>query len=444
MNERQLSWLERFYLYAHDLGCFNIVFLVRLQAAIDKDLFEQILSLLIKRHPLLQAKVLAKNNLPFFIIDSQNKNNLKVQSIVVNSKKDIWTIYENESQKRFKVNQSLWRILLVAQNDEGIKDIIFSFHHSIGDGISIISFIKNCLETYEKISQKTASFNSILKDRLKFSIPLDIESQIRHQKNFYTLCQGIFNIFSISWEKEVDFLPGETIPRDLSEPTKLLHIVLDKENTRNLQRSAKKAKTTIHGIFSAATLRSYQELFANQQLQVIRGVSQFSLRSHCQPVLPETEIINAQFGASHLPKYWQSIKDFWQLARECKQQLSASIPENLKLLLALSTVNPPPDLNFQPQKSGRTIKNNINISNLGHWQILCKSKTILLKEIWFYAANGVWFSSLSHWITGCNGKIFITIGYAPNIIPKDVVVKYSQHLEFLLKNVPRLNDHPFF
>ncbi|MDZ8226395.1 MULTISPECIES: condensation domain-containing protein [unclassified Nostoc] len=405
---RKLGLIENLFDILHDVGGMIDVNVARIEGAIKPAILQQALDCLQKVHPLLQSHIVnledgayfqweGTTKIPLYVIDKQDENQwLKVA--------------EEELHQKFPRNTSpLCRVTLLRSSiNNGINEIIMTFHHAIVDGMSCMLFVDQLLFYYQ---QMTAGENIPKVVTMQLLPPLEklLNSSLISKNNVA--------------EKQHDevistpqlIIEEEAPPSD--RHTCLVTRIVSQDMTLRLSDRCKQEKTTVHGALCAAMLLAAAKIaFTDLPLSLSCG-SNVNLRKYCKPEVSTGHIACFASIVEEIHTL-QSNTKFWNLARECKLKIShaISIGNPIARILSddLKNVNRDIILKMSNHQMGQ--KNTIHISNLGKFNLADKYGELKLKELYFATGQHLIGSSFWLGVVTIHEQLFCTFAHVVPLV----------------------------
>jgi NRPS condensation-like uncharacterized protein len=381
MDHRIVSPIEMYSVARNNADYYKaVVFYIRFQTSSFslsdwKLRIEKALRLTIEAQPRLRLQVDLSRKQPYFIILPISVFDTLPIRIFERSNDDeedefLNKILEDETNTGFVYNQTspLWRIALLVSSENDNFDMILTFNHAIGDGMSGMGFFTTLLDclserstrkfsldndrpSYELISSKLPPLSSFLLKILEKLLLPNFLSQYFFPKTYWT---------------------GDTrLTGDESPQTRLVSFELSSTNFNLLHKKCQMEQTTIHAAIAAAILLSITEVYGKRNLE-LSCASAVNIRRFCQPIISDQQmgVFVSTVDSTHYIPYVQNLIDlFWPLAREVKQQINQEVEHSaLPLIQSLKFVSNWDDyLHNQRKAVPNGYQHSLDVSNILRW-----------------------------------------------------------------------------
>jgi NRPS condensation-like uncharacterized protein len=367
------------------------------------------------RHPLLAVKIALNNDEhPQFI--SEGVPSIPLRVIDRQGEEHWCQEVEAELLRPFSHQGPLIRVACLQSLD--VSELIVTFDHCIGDGLSGAYLIRDILHA----ASQPGSIQQHLPEppACEELIPLSalVHTRDAFDRDFESHKTAKFN--NLNFEA----LKSHTSDKEIQgkEQLRLLHWDLSSEQTAKLVSYCRQEQTTVHGALCASFLLSVaQEASADEA--VLRCMSPLSLRNYLLPPIGE------DFGAYYTRELtYHQIKpesDFWQVAREAKHQLNQVLADGIfvsvqKVSAFLSTKPDPVRLR---QYVNDLIGSELTVTNLGRLNIPEQFGSLQLRQLHLTVAG------IAPIIVGAvtlAGKLFVSFRCLKTVIPQACAEKISQ------------------
>ena len=158
LENRELAAHEQAMEILNNLAAsFNIVTISRIKGIISEELLRQALNITQSRHPLLNARIVAKSN-SFWFEDKADKIPL---SVVNKQQIHQWEeVVVKELNQKINSDKNLLRVTLINfEEEENICYLIATIHHAIADALSCIQLHSEILTNCQKITEGKVETN---------------------------------------------------------------------------------------------------------------------------------------------------------------------------------------------------------------------------------------------------------------------------------------------
>jgi len=150
-NSRSLGAWETLHALIHDEVFAHgiIVGVAGVSGFLDPDLMKQTFDYLQSRHPLLRSHI---NKNDIFSFEPLLNKNVPLEIIIKNNPEEWSEMFRALLDVPFDSQDYLWRAVLLLPEDElGDCELILSLHHSICDGVSLQSLLKDIIRIYSEL-----------------------------------------------------------------------------------------------------------------------------------------------------------------------------------------------------------------------------------------------------------------------------------------------------
>jgi NRPS condensation-like uncharacterized protein len=306
---------------------YHVVTISRISGLLNLEILRQALDLIQKRHPYLNARIIGDvNNMRFQPGASQIP--LK---IVNKPHSHQWQeVVREELNEKIASDKVLMRVVLVKiKNEDNINYLITTFHHSIIDGLSSVQLHSEILTNCQKIVS-----GEVIRDILSLSPVKTIQEILpKSMRGFPGFFKGMFYLLKmkllITIKKPASLNYEKYVPVE-SRSSNMLYKQLNAEITSKIVASSKREKTTVHGTLCAALLLAIAKAISGNQKEnlCLSCISYVNLRQRLQAEISDNDLgmLVAPINLFHNVKTTEEDNNlFWNLARNVKQKLKASL-----------------------------------------------------------------------------------------------------------------------
>lgn len=279
-------------------------------------------------------------------------------------------VLTDETNRGFRQNSRalLWRVVLIVSSNGEIVDLLFTYSHAIGDGMSGMAFFTTLLRC---LSGKDTPTFPLTNDRpANELLPHKLPSASS------VASQVIENLLLPSFARPYffpkTFWAGNT-PLKGNEPirTRLVSFALPAAALASLHGNCRRERTTIHTALMSSLLLSLAETFAQKDLE-LQCSTAVNTRRFCHPVVANEQIgvfVSSASSRHFLPRREQLVDLFWPLARQIKEQIDGEIEHGIiPLVQMLKFVS---DWSALLVRQRQTLpnghQNSVEISNILRW-----------------------------------------------------------------------------
>lgn len=448
MDHRKISPIEMYSVARNDLNFYKTVsFYIRFETLQFSRLdwekrIEKALRSMVEIHPRLRLQVdLSRTPAYYIVLPINTFDHLPIRIIERNDDDEdeefLDQIIENESNTGFIYNDQspLWRIVLIGSLGKKTFDVILSWNHAIGDGISGMAFFTTFVQC---LSGKEIERFSLDNDRPSFELlpsklpPLSsFISDIIEKLLLPNFLRGYFFPKSY-WIGDRRLIGKESFQTRVIS-FQLSDIVLDL-----LYKKCQNERTTIHTAILSAFLLSISAIFERKDTEFRCGTA-VNIRRYCQPVIPNEQIGVFQSGAetSHYIPYSEDlIQFFWPLARQIKEQLNTEIDHSiLPLIQSLKFVSNWEEFLLNQRKTlPNGYSHSVEVSNLLRWSLASSDPTWKILHGGFNQSANIIGSALTASVVTVNEILKVYISFQADCFPNVDRVKSmrDQMKQFLI------------
>lgn len=436
---RQLAGME-YGLWFMDLAAsVNFIFVAEISGKIPAQALEDAVKAIQSRHELLRMRVIVdKKKRAYFTLTDEPISILT--HVLKPNKKNLENLLEQENQNRFDTSAGpLCRVLLADRGDN--QALILTLHHSIADGICGAELMQDLLAATDAAGGGNALDKTLIKS------PGPMESLFENKyTGFIALERAVSALLGQGVSKNVLRRYGfaqldEKISPDKRQQRFVLRS-LDAEESRALSARAKAEKTTVHGALCAAQLLAVAAETKKQKPALIPQLSLVDMRKQVlKPVDPRAMgVYISSVESSHKI---DKETDFWALARQIKDGISAQLEKNahfsywpsLMRLMYLTRAATPQNAKGAAKSlsQGEIIRPAASIcSNIGNLKARTKYTSFVVKKFYFLMAvsgSGYFASSAN----GFDNRIFINFTHASPTISRERAVRMADKTCELLR-----------
>ncbi|MFQ4140988.1 phthiocerol/phthiodiolone dimycocerosyl transferase family protein [Chlorogloeopsis sp. ULAP02] len=399
---------------------YNIVTTCRIKGIFSEEILRQALEVLQTRHPRLNCRIVGKlNSLRFETAAVE----IPLRVVEKREQQQWQEVALEELNQKIDSHESLLRVVLVrVQNQNNLNYLITTIHHAIADGLSCIQLHSELLSYCQKIT----SFEPIEVTPLPAMPP--IGSLLPTSMQGWKGAVNIFLTISRFLFKDVWYRP-QTLKFEQFLPiearcTGLVHRTLNIEQTRQLLNACRQNQTTVHSALCAAMLfAAARKITSGKKVNLnVSCWSPINIRNRLKPEVSNEHLSVLVSGdiSCHTLKINTS---FWDLARNRKEQMEATIASDRIFCLPLITKFLINFLLAFPYQVFSTV----GITNVGIVNIPSNYGLLELEEISFVTSNSA-FRGLCVAVLTFESKMFLNFMFSQPAISQETA-------ELLVDNV---------
>uniref|UniRef100_A0A6P8HYN9 Uncharacterized protein LOC116294330 n=1 Tax=Actinia tenebrosa TaxID=6105 RepID=A0A6P8HYN9_ACTTE len=352
-------------------------------------------------------------------------------------------IFEQESQRSFDMgNGPLWRVTMLQEFFDSDKRhyencLIFTFHHIICDGGSIMALYSQFLEYVNDLKAgKNVEVESMkLLEPCLSLMSHKIQATFLEKTLFYFL-PFVLRVRSLFFKPKKNSFLEVFPPVILQNPsvekkTVVIPRVIKADEMSKIIKSSKQHKCTIHGTITAATHLAMAQILqsgtGNTLPDPVSFTSSFnvSLRKECQPEVNMKEFgcfISVNMMDIPTPCAGITKEVFWKFAQECNKMVQSKVATKehhkfLKMFANADVKSLFASMINNDESNGGRYDNMFNISNRGRFSIGED------EDDWQYKFAGTYFAMaeqhagppLANCVVSVNGNLYWGLIYYLNI-----------------------------
>lgn len=311
--QREFGRFETAPAVANEYACFNLVGILKIENAPSPEIVQKSLDILQAHHSALRTRIEKSKN-SYYFRSTDEKIPLKVETRIDESQ---W-ISEVEHYLNIPINWAAGPLLnCTCLISSGMSEIIFAFHHSIADAISLVIF----LDDFLKLCAAQQSDESITGYDGYPALPAvedmfpPLFSGLR--MNFRTLGFVIRQIAAeISIMRKTK---GKRLPPVHTESVcKVLKMELSEQETTALLKNARRHEVTLNSIQHAAMLMAVNKHLYRQESIPLKYILFQNLRPYLEPPLT-AEVLGSYVAMIQLVIDMSPERNFWEISREINQ-----------------------------------------------------------------------------------------------------------------------------
>ena len=352
---RPLGKMETVFHNLHKEGSLQVSMaaITKTSFILEKLVVIRVMQHLVRKHPVLQMSVAENDGQPCLVPGS---NDIPFETV---SSRNWQDIFEDGLTTRLDETKCLWRLMMVEPSGPQINDqprevaFLFTFHHSIGDGLCKTRFVTELIESLNKVLQ-----GKCLKDE-RYSVlpPLDFymktvlerssseaflfESLNKLPRNS-SLLQAAQKKYLISSppkeNKFIEYLGAVCLDNpDVEAKTCVIPIKFTNLETDDILKACRRENATVHGMLTAASSITMNELLdkttvlSSEKEIAIPIRTTVNMRRYLNGKVPESyfgSYFVGLFGQDiPIPKCDNPVAQFWTCARATSQNLKRQIQE---------------------------------------------------------------------------------------------------------------------
>ena len=325
---RVLSPFELVFWRLAQAGSLNVTTIATVHGHMEEEALSAGLRQLRQRHPLLQVRICSASGPPRFV--SADVPELPLRMVPEGSS-DVQTIIEEEINKPFDEQRGPLARCTWIRHDETTHQLLITFHHVIGDGMSGVFMMRDLVQA--AAANSTDPVNA-LPPPLADSQPMDLRLP-REARGLQAAWRQARFVAQVAWD-DLRLRPPERPRSDQPTPlssrwSRLTCRELDSTTVERLANKARDEGTTIHGALSAAICLATAKDHSSTRAMSVKHRSPVNMRQLLDPSVGEDVGMFASMAF-----YRGRVKaddDFWSLARKIRTTIKAQIDQNVPATL---------------------------------------------------------------------------------------------------------------
>ena len=391
----------------------NVVLCATITGTITIKQLNTALTLVQQRHPLLKVKVANENSeKPRFVTEGVSR--IPLQAIERKGEEHWCLEVQKELFRPFSRNfEPLIRVIFL--QSPNISELIVTFDHCLGDGLSGAYLIKDILHYLSELDIKLPCLQTLPScEELIPSKDKEIFDDQFIKK--YPINQGNFTIF----EQKLSLYENNVE----TPPNNLLYWYLSSEETSKLILHCRKKQTSVHSVLCASYLLSIANELNLEDDAILKCMSPINLRNYFLPQVGE------DFGTYYTREVTchqiRATSNFWDVAKNAKRQLKQVMTNNkifnhiLEIKTFLSTK---PDALKLRQYLKELIGSDLTVTNLGRLDFPIQFGSLHLQQL-YITVSGI--APIIVGVVTLGGRMFVTCRNLEMIVPQACAQRINQ------------------
>jgi hypothetical protein len=334
-RSRPMLLLER-TMYRDGLAPFASLFTVRLRGEMSEPRLRLALAQMQARHPLLRCVVEESENGPRFVLRRQPA---PVPLRIV--ERNTGSVWENEARREWVTPFGLTRSPLVRAvwlRGNGVHELMLVAHHSICDGPSGMTILRDCFAAYDDPQPEADAYDSL--GAIEDLVP----EELLRERNFHRRVRRRSALLRLALLLKTRHRPGRH--RSLDADRMYFHRwQLDPIEAGNLVDRCREENVTVLAAAGVAFLQAFREIRGPGALKhayTMVNARRFLPRMHGEAlfgIAPGVEMLIQKLLAPEKT----SVSAFWERARATREDLTRRIErlgqQIYEFLAALETLH---------------------------------------------------------------------------------------------------------
>jgi NRPS condensation-like uncharacterized protein len=372
VSQRPFSTGEVFWARMCERASNTFVFYCRLRGQVDIDKLKAAVNEAAHVFPILGARVIQQGDDFTLEIGGPSRHNVR---IIPRQDQNHWHRLMNEElSRRIPMSaESLWDAAILSGPD--YAELVLSFNHLIGDGLSAAVFIEEVL-----------SIHSGAKPSARMPVRASMEQLFKNEggpiRRLKCTFQNIADLFATARKRVYWLPPGAESSTKLEGSTVFKSMAFTESESESITRAAKEHNTTVYGTICAALSLA---IYAAAKVQGKLGVG-ISSSVNLRPELREDVSRDFGFYATNLDIITDvdSTTDFWTLAREysrsVRHQIEIGKPK-FGLSLLRMVLKKYTDVDKLRQLMVMQAKSTAMVTNMGKLNLKARFGDVTIEEI---------------------------------------------------------------
>jgi NRPS condensation-like uncharacterized protein len=392
----------------------NVVLCATITGAISIKQLNAALAWIQKRHPLLKVKILSEDSLnPRFV--SEGVSSIPLQ-VAERKGEGHWCLKVQEELERpfSRTEGPLIRVLFL--QSPNISELIVTFDHCLGDGLSGAYFIRDILYYLSELDINLPR----LQEPPSCEELIPLKDKENSGDRFLETGERINQKGSTIFEQKL-FISQESVNEKQNH---LFNWCLLPDETAKLIWYCRKEQTSVHSTLCASYLLAISNELKLEDEGILKCMSPINLRNYLLPQIGE------DFGAYYSREVTYhpigSASNFWEVARDVKRQLKQIMANNkifnhpLKVKAFLSTN---PDALKLRQYLKELIGSDLTVTNLGRLDFPVQFGSLHLQQLYLTVAG---IAPIIVGVVTLGGRMFVTCRNLEMIAPQACAQKINQ------------------
>lgn len=308
---RKLGILEKAMLISNRHAPFNIVSVLRLENAPSPDEVKAALTVLQKRYPLLGARIVERNNRPYFEALPVKDFSFKT---IERANAESW---RNVAEKELAAGHDsaagpLFRAVYLYR--DGFGDLVLSVHHAIMDAVSGVNLLDELLRLCagDVTSLPTLEITPAMEERF----PLPYKGPWRGIATMKYALSQMADTFRYQWRNRDKRMPHVRLGGRGSTAT----LILSEDLVDSLSRQGRKRGITLNTLMNAALMLATNRHLYGGKPVTMRTFTFGDLRPFTEPPTPPESLAN-YMSLLGITIDVSRNQDFWALAKELQTKI---------------------------------------------------------------------------------------------------------------------------
>ena len=317
--ERRIGKFESAPAIANDFACFSLVGVLELENAPAKEVIRASLDILQKHHPALRSKIVPQGKSYTFESSDIPKIPLTVLERV---DENLWIpsveSYLNQSIS-WKTGPLLECTFLKNPDPSGVSELIFSFHHSIVDANSLVSFLNDFLTLCAsyKSGHPVGGFEGYRAlPPVEELFPASYQGIQKMVKTARYMVRQMVDEMSNMMQTKGKRKP----PIEVHSVGKVLTMHLSEKETEALERTARKHKVTLNSVQHAAIITATWKHLYHREVMPVKYILFQNLRPYLSPPVSDG-VLGSYIAMIQLVTKMDKNRAFWDLCHEINQSV---------------------------------------------------------------------------------------------------------------------------
>ena len=317
--ERKIGKFETAPAVANDYACFNLVGVLKLENPPAEEVIQKALGILQKHHPALRSRIAKSGrsyafqgvdipSIPLRVVERGDENQwIPAVEMFLNEPLD------------WRTGPLMNCLFLKNPDSNGVSELIFSFHHSIVDAISLITFFEDFLSicASHQIGNPVSGHEGYpALPAVEEMFPASYKGVSMALRTVRFMMRMLASEFSIMRKTR----GMRTPPIYVHSLGRVLTMELNEEETQALERKVRKNKVTLSSVQHAAILTATWKHLYNNENRPLKYILFQNLRPYLDPPLNE-EVLGSYIAMIQLMINMNVDREFWDICREINESV---------------------------------------------------------------------------------------------------------------------------
>lgn len=233
---------------------YNMVTVLKVRGALDRHQFETVLNEIVRRHESLRTRLFVENG--EFKQEILEQVDFKIEVVKKGFQEELDNLIEQFVTPFDLAEAPLFKVILI---DEGAYEgtLIFNFHHTIADGISMSIFVQEFMRLYA--NERLLPVNKQYRHFVEWETQYLASNECKHSEQYW--------LAKLSGDISVLKLPADyPAPTDSDFAANTVHMKLGSELVRDLKSVSARHQCSLFMLLAAAFTLLLKKLTGNEEI----------------------------------------------------------------------------------------------------------------------------------------------------------------------------------